>query len=101
MIVRIWHGWTTEKNADEYEKLLKGTIFPSIEGKKINGFRKINLLKRAVDEEVEFITLMYFDDLQAVIDFAGKEYEKAFVPIEAQNILSRYDHYSEHYELLV
>ena len=27
MIGRIWHGWTTSKNADKYESLLKEEIF--------------------------------------------------------------------------
>lgn len=25
---RVWHGWTTDKNADAYETLLKTEIFP-------------------------------------------------------------------------
>ena len=27
MISRIWHGYTTRENADEYERLLKEEIF--------------------------------------------------------------------------
>ena len=31
MIGRIWHGWTTQANADAYEALLKREILPGIE----------------------------------------------------------------------
>lgn len=41
MIARIWHGWTTFENASKYEELLKKEVFPSIEKKKISGYRKI------------------------------------------------------------
>lgn len=62
MIARIWHGWTTYENADAYENLLKNEIFPAIENKKVKGYRKISLLKRPLEKEVEFITIMIFDN---------------------------------------
>jgi hypothetical protein len=46
MIGRIWHGWTTPGNADPYEALLRSTIFPGIVGRKVPGFRRIELLRR-------------------------------------------------------
>ena len=54
MISRIWHGWTTPENADRYESLLKTEIFPGILARKIAGFRRIDLLRRALEREVEF-----------------------------------------------
>ena len=99
MIARIWHGWTSFKNADTYENLLKNEIFPSIERRKIKGYRKISLLKRLLENEVEFITIMLFDDLNSVKEFAGEEYEKSYVPQIAQEVLSRHDKSSQHYEI--
>jgi len=100
MIARIWHGWTTPENAPFYEKLLKDEVFPSIENKKVSGFKNISLLKRMLKHEVEFITIMVFNDLNAVREFAGENYEKAYVPEKAQKILSRYDESSQHYEIM-
>ena len=100
MIARIWHGWTTFENADIYENLLKDEIFPSIENKKVNGYKKISLLKRKLDKEVEFITIMLFNDLNAVKDFAGEDYEKSYVPEKAQKVLLRHDKSSQHYEII-
>ena len=99
MILRIWHGWTTPENADTYENLLKTEIFPGIAAKTIAGYRGIELLRRPLQNEVEFITIMRFDTLQAVKDFVGEDYETVYVPDKARQVLSRFDDRSQHYEL--
>jgi heme-degrading monooxygenase HmoA len=99
MIVRIWHGWTTPGNADKYEALLKEEIFVGIENRRIPGFKSIQLLRREVGGEVEFITVMIFDSLDAVREFAGKDYEAAVVPAKARAVLSHFDERSQHYEM--
>ena len=99
MISRIWHGWTTPENADAYESLLRHEIFVGIQKRQIAGYRGIQLLRREQGDEVEFITIMAFDSLDAVRAFAGDEYETAIVPQKAQALLSRYDAKSQHYEV--
>ena len=99
MTARIWHGWTTPENADAYEELLRTMVFPSIENKKIKGYRKISLFRRAHKTDVEFITIMLFENLNCVKDFAGDDYEKAYVPEEARRILKKFDKTSKHYEI--
>jgi heme-degrading monooxygenase HmoA len=101
MIGRIWHGWTTPGNADNYEALLKEEIFVGIENRHIRGFKGIQLLRREVGEEVEFVTIMTFDSLDAVREFAGEDYEVAFVPEKARAVLSHFDKRSQHYEIRV
>ena len=100
MITRIWHGYTTLENADAYENLLKTEVFPSIEKKNVKGYRKISLLKRVLDSEVEFITIMLFDDIQSVKQFVGEDYEQSYVPARAREILSHYDDRAQHYEII-
>ncbi len=99
MISRIWHGWTTLGNADTYEALLKEEIFLGIQNRRIRGFKGIQLLRRQVGDEVEFVTIMSFDSLDAVREFAGEDYEAAVVPAEARAVLSRFDTRSQHYEV--
>lgn len=99
MIGRIWHGWTKPENADKYEQLLKGEIFPAIGAKKVAGYRGIQLFRRPLDNEIEFITIMWFDSLVAVRAFAGEDYEVAVVPPKARVLLSRFDARSQHYEI--
>ena len=100
MIARIWHGWTTFENAKVYELLLRNEVFPSIENKNVKGYKKISLLKRELIDEVEFITIMLFDNLNSVEEFAGEDYEKSYVPAKARVILSRHDERAQHYEII-
>ncbi len=100
MIKRIWHGWTTSENADAYERLLKTEILAGIAAKNVLGYRSIEILRRPLETgEVEFVTIMTFDSLDAVRRFAGEDYQRAYVPEEARKILSRFDERSQHYEL--
>jgi len=99
MIGRIWHGWTTPTNADAYERLLKSEIFVGIGNRKIAGYRGIQLLRRNSVQEVEFITIMWFDTLAAVKTFAGEDYEVSVVPPKARQLLSHFDARSQHYEV--
>jgi heme-degrading monooxygenase HmoA len=99
MISRIWHGYTTHENADPYESLLKSEIFIGIRGRNISGFQEIQLFRRNLEKEVEFITIMWFDSIESVRVFAGAEYEAAVVPPKARELLSHFDERSQHYEV--
>jgi len=99
MIGRIWHGYTSFENADKYETLLKEEIFVGIHDRSIEGFREIQLFRREMENEVEFITVMWFDSIDAVRKFAGDDYEVAVVPPKAREVLSRFDERSQHYEI--
>ena len=70
---RIWHGWTKPADAKTYEKLLRDEIFPSIAARKIDGYRGAELFIRDDGDEVEFVTLLRFDSMDAVTKFAGPE----------------------------
>ncbi|MHA2027652.1 MAG: antibiotic biosynthesis monooxygenase [Candidatus Thorarchaeota archaeon] len=100
MISRIWHGWTNQENADAYEELLRSEIFTRIEKRSIQGYRGIHLLRRDVEDGVEFVTIMWFDSIEAIQGFAGEEYEVAVVPPEARQLLSRFDKISAHYQVI-
>jgi heme-degrading monooxygenase HmoA len=74
-------------------------IFAGIRERRITGFRGIQLLRRSLPDMVEFVTLMTFDSLDAVREFAGADYEAAVVPPKARALLLRFDERSAHYEL--
>jgi heme-degrading monooxygenase HmoA len=97
MISRIWHGWTTPAKADTYEALLRTEIFEGIKNRDIPGFLEIDLLRRDQPNEVEFVTIMWFESLDAVRTFAGADYEVAVVPPAARAVLSHFDARSAHY----
>jgi len=99
MIVRIWHGWTSPQNADVYENLLNTQVFPGILAKNVTGFLGLELFRRNLGAEVEFVTMMRFTSLDAVRAFAGEDYETAYVPPAARAVLARFDARSRHYEI--
>lgn len=99
MIARIWHGYTKLEYASVYELMLKEEIFIGIRDRNMKGFIDVQLLKRKLDSEVEFITIMRFDSIDAVKEFAGNDYERAVIYEDAKPLLVRYDERSQHYEI--
>src|SRR5918996_3481854 len=100
MICRLWRGWTSPENADAYERIVRGEVIPGIEGRRIPGFRHIDLMKRELGDEVEFQTLMWFDSLDAIKAFMGEDYAVSHVPAAAQAVLLRFDDRAVHYEVI-
>jgi heme-degrading monooxygenase HmoA len=98
MIARIWHGFTSSADAFAYETMLREDVLPGIG--KVNGYKGAQLMRRNSGDEVEFITITFFDNLDAVISFAGEDYTKAVIHREAGKLLSHYDERSVHYELV-
>jgi len=101
MISRIWHGWTTLENADTYQRIVTTEVLPEIAARQIAGYRGAHLLRRALSDEVEFITIMWFDSIDSVRDFMGDNYEASHVPPRARAVLARFDERSQHYEALL
>jgi heme-degrading monooxygenase HmoA len=99
MISRIWHGWTKAQHANVYEDMLRAEVLPGI--KRVKGYQGAYLLKRIVGDEVEFITITQFDDIDAVRRFAGEDYTRAVIHPAARKVLTRFDERSEHYETVL
>jgi heme-degrading monooxygenase HmoA len=97
VIARIWHGWATPEGAAAYERYFQRTLTPELRG--LPGFRGANLLRHVADDEVELVTITWFDSLDAVRTFAGEEYEQAVVSEQARALLTRHDSTCRHFEL--
>lgn len=100
MICRLWRGWTIAENALSYQRIVLDKVIPGIEAMRIPGFRHIDLLRQDHGNEVEFTTLMWFDNLDAVRAFVGEDYTISHVPAEARLVLSRFDDRAAHHEVL-
>jgi heme-degrading monooxygenase HmoA len=98
MIVRVWKGQTTVKNADAYHQHLAGTIFPSLT--RIAGHHGAQLLRRETATGAEFVVVTYWDSMEAVRHFAGPDAEIAVVPPEARALLSDFEESVRHFELV-
>jgi heme-degrading monooxygenase HmoA len=99
VIARIWHGWTSPENADAYEDFLRTKMFPAIH--RVPGYLGGDLLRSDGADEIAFITITHFESLAAVKEFAGEDFERAVVEPEAQQLLSRYDERSAHYDVVL
>lgn len=101
MVLRIWRGWTSPENADAYERIVSREVLPSIAERQVPGYHGAHLLRRSLDDEVEFVTIMQFDSLDSVRAFAGEDYEAAYVPARARDVLARFDQRSAHFDVLM
>jgi hypothetical protein len=99
--MRYWRGWTTLENADAYRRVVSETVLPSIAARGLDGYHGAYLLRRELGDEVEFATVMLFDSLDDVRAFAGEDYETAYVPPAARDVLARFDERSAHFEALL
>jgi len=98
MIVRIWHGWTKPEDADGYASHLQPELLPGLS--KVKGFQGGYLLRRTVGNEVEFVTMILWDSIEAIRAVAGTEYEKAIIPEERRKYLRRFDAKAAHFEVV-
>jgi hypothetical protein len=89
MICRLWRGWTAPENADEYERIVRHEVIPKIEARKSD-----------LGGEIEFQTMMWFDDLDAIKEFMGEDYSVSHVPLEARAVLNSFDDRAAHYEVI-
>jgi hypothetical protein len=100
MICRMWRGWTPIANAPAYDSYLRDELFPRVKQELApRGYCGYQLLRLERGDEVEFVTLLWFDSLQAVQSFAGADYETPVISEKARKLLSRYADRCEHYDL--
>ena len=101
MIARIWHGWTKPQDAKTYEELLRNEIFPGIAQRNIRGYNGAELFIRDDHDEVEFVTLLRFDSMEGVKEFAGDNQGKPVIYPKAEALLTRMDEHSRHYRIVI
>ncbi len=89
MIARIWHGWTKVADAKIYETMLRDEIFPSIAARNIKGYQGAELFIHEDRNEVEFVTLLRFDSMDAVKEFAGPDETRPVIFPGVEKLLTR------------
>jgi heme-degrading monooxygenase HmoA len=100
MVCRKWHGWTLRSHADAYQSYLKNELFPRLKHELGDGgYRGFHVLRLERESEVEFVTLVWFESLDAVRSFAGENSEIPVISAKARTLLSRHDERTEHFEL--
>jgi heme-degrading monooxygenase HmoA len=97
VIARVWHGYTKPEHADAYEAMSKPELLPGIS--RVKGYKGSYLMRRNLGAEVEFITILFWESIDAIRAVAGADYQTAVIPEERRKYLSRYDTNAAHYEV--
>lgn len=71
-IARIWRGRTTRAKADEYARYLHQHGIKPLEEKALG----VQSLREDRDDETEFVTISYWESVEAMSRFAGKDPRK-------------------------
>ncbi len=100
MIARLWRGWTKRADAKAYEEMLRNEIFPSIAARNIKGYRSAELFIREDGDEVQFVTLLRFDSMDAVKEFAGADESKPLIFSKAERLIARMEQ-ARHYRIAI
>jgi heme-degrading monooxygenase HmoA len=66
----------------------------------IEGHCGAYLLRRTVGDTVEFVVLTLWESMCAVQEFVGQELNRAVVKPEARAILSSFDDFVTHFEII-
>jgi len=74
VIARIWHGRTRSSRADEYYEYLNEAGVKKIQA--IEGNLGVQVLRRTTRGITEFTVISYWESIEAIQRFAGKNYEK-------------------------
>jgi hypothetical protein len=97
MIARLWRGRAEAKNASDYVRHISETVFPSL--RDMPRHRDEQLLRRAVEDHVEFLAVTFRDSLDNIRQFAGPDIDVARIEPRAEELLSDYDRFARHFEI--
>lgn len=98
MFMRMWKARSTARQAGAYVEHATRKVFPKVRA--IKGHRGEYLLRREVEGDVELVVLTLWDSMEAVKRFAGPDPGKAVVEPEARAVLSSFDEYVTHFEVV-
>jgi len=97
MIARTWRGATRAEDAEAYAEYIRDTgivVYAATPGN-----RGAHLLYRIVGDRAEFLTISFWDSLDAVQGFAGEDIERAvFYPEDDRYLIER-DLTATHFEV--
>lgn len=98
LILRMWKGNTTPQKSRDYVEHVTSKVFPALLA--IDGHRGAFLLRRSVDDAVEFVVLTLWESMDAVRKFAGPKPENAVVEPEARAALTEFDKLVAHFDVI-
>lgn len=98
MVVRMWHGRVPTVKAAAYRVFINGRAIPDY--RSVPGNISVHVLERTEGDVTHFITLTFWDSLDAIRGFAGEDVEKAKYYPEDADFLLEYEPRVVHYEVV-
>jgi len=98
MIARIWHGRTLTAKADEYERYLNASGVERM--LKTDGNHGVEVLRKSDGPRTDFVVISYWESIDAVKRFAGKEFEKAVILDRDREFLIEVEPNVLHYDVV-
>jgi len=97
VIARIWHGIVPASKADEYLRLMREVAIPDYRG--VPGNAGAYALRRTEGDVAHFVMLTFWESMQAVVRFAGKDVEAAKYYDFDRDFLIELEPTVKHYEV--
>jgi heme-degrading monooxygenase HmoA len=97
VVARTWRGWTRSEDADAYVLYLEGTGMR--EYRSTPGNQGAWILRRNEGDRTEFVTLTFWDSLEAIRGFAGDDVERAVFYPEDDRFLVEREERVHHWQL--
>ena len=98
MIARLWHGRVPTAKAERYRAFLNARAVPDY--RSVAGNVSVHILERADGAVTHFVTLTFWEGLEAIRRFAGADAEVAKYYPEDQEFLLEYEPRVVHYEVV-
>ena len=98
MIARLWHGRVPTEKAAAYRAFLNARAVPDYQS--VPGNLGVYILERPEGEVTHFITLTFWESLDAIRAFAGEDVEKAKYYPEDKDFLLAFEPRVAHYEVV-
>lgn len=98
MIARIWHGRVRRADAGCYHQYLQQTGLADYAD--TPGNQGVELLRRDEGEVTHFVTLTFWESIEAIKAFAGEEYKAARYYPEDAAFLLEFEPSVTHYDVL-
>ena len=98
MIVRMWHGRVPAAKAKAYREFLNARAIPDYRA--TAGNISVHILERQEAEVTHFITMTFWESLEAIKGFAGEAVETAKYYPEDKDFLLEFEPNVVHYEVV-
>lgn len=98
MIVRMWHGRVPTAKAAAYRAFLNERAIPDY--RSVPGNISVHILERPEGDVTHFVTMTFWESMEAIRGFAGDDVEVAKYYPEDKDFLLEFEPTVTHYEVV-